>query len=176
MPGHVLRRRATVFGSCVAVVLGSWAATPAGGSSAAAPQGTIVFSSNRTGNFEIYSLRADGSQLGQLTRNGALDTAPLFSPDGRRILFTRGPDEYTSNLWVMNADGTGQRKLASPGYEAAWAPDSRRIVYRGSSPSVTSPLVITNVDGGGRHVVPGSNYYPSWSPDGQLIAFVRTVH
>jgi hypothetical protein len=86
------------------------AAGPAGGASASAPQGTLVFASNRTGVFQIYSIRADGRQLGQLSRGKAADTAPRFSPDGRRIVFTRSPKQYMYEPWVMNPDGSGQRR------------------------------------------------------------------
>jgi TolB protein len=144
-------------------------ASPAGGAPAAGPQGTLVFASDRSGTFQIYSIRADGSQLGQLTRGRAANTGPLFSPDGRRIAFIR----TGSQLWVMNADGSGQRKLASSGYQAAWSPDSRRIAYQGDS--YAGPLVIMGVNGGGRIVVPGRNSGPSWSPDGRLIAFSRGI-
>jgi TolB protein len=146
-----------------------------------------VFASDRSGNFEIYSARADGTQLGQLTRNRVRDSAPLFSPDGRRIMFIRAPvlaDDGTpvsSELWVMNADGSGQRRLARSGYEPAWAPDSRRIAYGDNGPSLgNEPLVIRSVGAGGRIVVPafnrGSNFRPTWSPDGRRIAFLRSVH
>jgi len=64
------------------LLVASFAALLAGGAPVAVPQGTIVFSSNRSGNFELYSVRADGSRLGQLTRDRHDDAAPLFSPDG----------------------------------------------------------------------------------------------
>jgi dipeptidyl aminopeptidase/acylaminoacyl peptidase len=149
----------------------------AGGASAARPRGTIVFAGKRSGNFEIYSVRADGTRLGQLTRNRVSDTAPVFSPDGRRIVFTRS---YNNNccfhsLWLMNADGSRQRQLVSYGDQAAWAPDSRRIAFTTSRASRgnSQPLVIANVDGGRRVVVRGTNYKPAWSPDGRWIAVSR---
>jgi TolB protein len=169
----------------VLVALGLVATDPAGGFLLARPQGTVVFASDRSGNFEIYSVRADGSQLGQLTRNGVWDWAPVFSPDGRRIMFIRAPvladgTPVSSELWVMNADGSSQRRLARSGYAPAWAPDSKQIAYGGNGPSLgNEPLVIESV-GGGRIVVPsfkgGSNFRPSWSPDGRRIVFLRSVH
>jgi len=175
VPIRGARRRAALLGFSLLIALGLCAARSAGGGvTAAVPHGTIVFASDRSGNSEIYSVRADGSHLGQLTRNRLLDTMPLFSPDGRRILFLRGLDSYTPELWVMNADGSGQRKLASRGSQPAWAPDSRRIAYRGSG-FPNSTLVITGVGGGGRHVIPGEDSDPAWSPDGTAIAFFRTV-
>jgi TolB protein len=162
-----LRRSAALAAGCLFTVLLVGPARPARGVRAARPQGTIVFASDRSGTFQIYSIRADGSQLGQLTRGRAADTAPLFSPDGRRIVFNRGE----SQLWVMDADGSGQRRLASPGYRPSWSPDSRRIVYAGDR--YAGPLVLVGVHGGGRIVVPGRNSDCSWSPDGRLIAFLR---
>jgi Tol biopolymer transport system component len=145
--------------------------TAAGGAAAPAPargpQGTLVFSSDRSGIFQIYSIRADGSRLGQLTRGRAADDAPLVSPDGRRIVFVRN----RSQLWVMNADGSGQRKLASSGAAPSWSPDSRRLAYIGAG----SKLVVARVQGRPRVVVRGGSSRPSWSPDGRLIAFSREV-
>ena len=144
--------------------------TGAGGAAARAPargpRGTLVFVSDRSGTFQIYSIRADGSRLGQLTRGKATDEAPLFSPDGRRIVFLRNQ----SQLWVMNADGSGQRKLASSGAAPAWSPDSRRIAY-----VADSKLVVARVGGRRRVVVRRGSSSPYWSPDGGLIAFSREL-
>ena len=107
------------------------AAAPTSGAPAPVARGTIVFASERSGNSQIYSVHADGSRLGQLTRNRARDTAPLFSPDGRRIVFARDTG-CCSGLWVMNANGSRQRPLAAYASDPAWSPDSRRIAYVGS--------------------------------------------
>ena len=164
----------TLLVASVAALLAG-AAGPAGGAPAAVPQGTILFTSDRSGNFEIYSVRAVGSRLGQLTRNRLQDAAPLLSPDGRRIVFKRGADDYTPGLWLMNADGSQQRRLAGYGSNPAWSPDSRRIAYSGSgrSGANSSPLVILSADDGRRVVVHGSNGAPSWSLDGTRLAFWR---
>jgi TolB protein len=164
---------------CLLSVLGVGAATPAGRTP---PQGTIVFASDRSGTSHIYSIGADGSRLGQLTRGKAADTAPLFSPNGRRIVFTRSPrydrsGNPVSELWVMNADGRGQRKLAPSGYAPAWSPDSRRVAYVAATyPNRgAAPIAIKELEGGHVVGIPGKNGNPYWSPDGTLIAFSRLV-
>jgi Tol biopolymer transport system component len=87
------------------------------------------------GTSQIYSVQADGSRLGQLTHGSRHDRAPLFSPDGRRVLFSRD-QPLQSELWMMNADGSGQRRLYSSWhYDPAWSPESRRIVFRASGNS-----------------------------------------
>src|SRR5437870_2171416 len=123
----VHRRRVLVGLGSVLTALVVGAAGAAGGATAPTPDGTLVFASDRSGTFHIYSVRADGSQLGQLTRGRAADGAPLFSPDGRRAVFGRASKRDTSQLWMMNADGSGQRKLASSGSAPAWSPDSRWV-------------------------------------------------
>jgi hypothetical protein len=165
----------TTDGDVLDVLLNTTGAKPAPARRAAAgrARGTILFASNRTGNFEIYSVRADGSHLGQLTRNTAGDTRPAFSPDGRRIAFVRGYD-----LWLMNADGSRQRKLDRIEEGPAWSPDSRSIAYQASyrRSGDAYPIAVVNADGRRRVVVgAGRNHGPSWSPDGRRLVFAREV-
>jgi TolB protein len=46
-----------------------------------------------------------------LTRNPAYDADPSWSPDGRKLAFTSGRDSKAGEIYVMNADGTGVRRL-----------------------------------------------------------------
>jgi TolB protein len=67
--------------------------------------------------FEICDMKADGSDRRQLTNNTVLDATPSFSPDGQQILFHRTVAPGTpgvQQLWLMNADGTGQAQLTNP--------------------------------------------------------------
>jgi Tol biopolymer transport system component len=71
----------------------------------------------RTG--EIYTASADERSARRLTRNAVDDFGPVWSPDGTRILFTRGADE-ARQVFVMNADGSGQTNLSRNRYDE-WA-------------------------------------------------------
>jgi Tol biopolymer transport system component len=158
----------------VLALVGGGAGSSGAARSARRPQGTIVFSSSRTGNFELYSVRADGSGLGQLTRSSTQDARAAFSPDGRRILFMRFAELdpfYIGDLWVMYADGREQRRLSRFASDPAWSPDSRWIAYSGNGKSVADafPLVIVSPDGRRRRVIRGRYYGPSWSPDGKRL-------
>jgi Tol biopolymer transport system component len=171
---HGLRTpRCVVSGAllCVLAALTVAAATAARGAPAALGAGTIVFASERSGSSQIYSIRADGSHLGQLTRNRYGDSAPRFSPDGRRIVFARST-RCCSGLWLMNADGTGQRRLALYAHEPVWSPDSRRIAYVTSN-CKSECLATASVAGQHRILFRGFADDPSWSPDGRWIAFNR---
>ena len=60
-------------------------------------------------------------------RNTVRDSNPVWSPDGRRIAF-----ESNWQLWVMNADGSGQRRLTRNGarnFASVWSPDGRRFAF-----------------------------------------------
>lgn len=71
--------------------------------------------------FEICVMNADGTNFVQLTDNAVFDGTPTFSPDGQKILFHRTmppppmtTERQTQQLWMMNADGTGQMQLTFP--------------------------------------------------------------
>jgi len=77
---------------------------------------------------EIWCMDADGSHQRQLTRDNN-DTDPVFSPDGKRLLFSSSR-EGGGQLWTVGIDGDGPRKLTdwAPGLASAvWSPDGRWI-------------------------------------------------
>jgi outer membrane protein OmpA-like peptidoglycan-associated protein len=77
------------------------------------PDGTtIVFASNIAGDYNIYSIRPDGSDLLQLTRRIAVDIEPTWSPDGEYIAFVSYVHKNW-NLWKMKADGTRLTQLTN---------------------------------------------------------------
>jgi TolB protein len=70
----------------------------------------IAFMSRRDGNWEIYIVNSDGSNLQRLTDDPAEDGLPAWSPDGRVLVFTssRGGDW---GIWAMLPNGQNQQKL-----------------------------------------------------------------
>ena len=91
--------------------------------------GRIAFASTPTltaeGKFEIYTMRADGSDARRLTNNAAFDAGPTFSPDGRRIGFVSHRDG-NYEIYLMNADGTDQQRLThdrAQDRQPAFSPD-----------------------------------------------------
>jgi len=69
-------------------------------------------------------MNADGSHRRNLTRRAGQDHAPAWSPDGKKIAFAsvrRGP---SLAIWVMNTDGSHQRRVSKvDGEYPAWSPD-----------------------------------------------------
>ncbi|HID62833.1 MAG TPA: hypothetical protein EYP49_08880, partial [Anaerolineae bacterium] len=70
----------------------------------------VAFMSIRDGNWEIYSINTDGSDLKRLTNNGVNDGLPTFSPNGQFIAFVSDEGGKWA-IWAMNADGSGRHKL-----------------------------------------------------------------
>jgi len=83
-----------------------------------APDGSrIAFVSQEPGNDEIYVVPRDGTNPIRLTFNTwEWDKHPSWSPDGRQIVFDSNRVTGRRQLWIMNADGTGQRPLLPSPY------------------------------------------------------------
>jgi Tol biopolymer transport system component len=129
--------------------------------------GTIVFTSDRNGDFEIYAVNPDGTGLTQLTHNDYGNESPYPSPDGRLIAFYSGGGDS-----LMNADGSGQHRLTRcSGTEMSWSPDSTRLVCTGEVGSDDGLVVVDVATGTTRRLV-RSGDSPHWSPDGHTISFV----
>jgi len=145
-------------------------------------RGRIAFSSNVTGDQEIYTMNEDGGDIVRLTYSPGQDDAPVWSSDGKKISFVR-TSATAAEVFVVNADGSGVKQLTFLGLPniggIAWSPDSRRIVFAaGSSPFYDDyDLYVMNANGGGLAKLTsdvGSEVHPSWSPDGTRLAFAST--
>lgn len=150
---------------------------------ALAGQEKIVFTSDRGGNGEIYTMNLDGSGLTQLTFNpgdngGAAwrdDGGPAISPDGSKIAFTSTRDG-NYEIYVMNADGTGQVRLTNnpaADHYPAWSPDGTKIAFH-SYRDGNAEVYVMNADGTDQTNLsnnPADDGGPTWSPDGTKIAF-----
>ena len=101
----------------------------------------ILFTSDRDGRFELYTMRPDGTDVRRLTNAEGSSAHSSWSPDGRWIMFTSGrmgfkdemvmseavPQPY-GELFVMRADGSDIRQLTDNKWEdavAGWAPEKK---------------------------------------------------
>lgn len=110
----------------------------------------LVFNSLMSGNEDIWKIRADGTELTQLTFDAATDAQPEFSPDSAQIAF-RSSRSGNDEIWLMQADGSNLRQLTSDAgsdQHPTWSPDGLRIAYQ-SNRSGNNDIWIENAAGGG---------------------------
>ncbi len=161
--------------------------------------GWIVFTSTRDGDLDLYKMRLDGSALTRLTRTPGYDGGAFFSADGKRIVYRasrpRGERELSEyetllrqgivrptqlEIWVMNADGSGQRQVTNLGaasFAPFFHPDGKRIAF---ASNVSDPrgrdfdIYLVNEDGSGLERVTYNDTFdgfPMFSPDGKKLVF-----
>ena len=141
----------------------------------AAPDGSgLVFSSSRSGNRTLWSIRDVKATPTPLTDGVAIDERPAISPDGKTIAFVsdRGGRR---GIWIVNSDGGTPRLVAAAEVvdTLSWSPDGQRLVY--AAPVGDAPgLMIINVADGktSRLATPAAATGPTWSRD-DVIAFIE---
>lgn len=154
---------------------------------------TIVFETYREteggGNWELYGIRADGSGARNLTRTpDANELYPHVSPDGTRICFVADEGEGAAkvrNVYVMNMDGTGRKRVARNARQPCWGPEGRTIAYlKGEFERFTyrdfasKGILFYDLSSGRTRRHPNARlhhlYNICWTPDGRW--FIATVH
>jgi Tol biopolymer transport system component len=138
------------------------------------PPGMTRFELDQRRGGDIFTLNVTGSGLRRLTTNPADDENPSWSPDGRRIAFSSARTG-SRRIWLMRADGTGQRPLTPrTRYDDAqpdWSPDGKFIAFTRFDENEAYVYVV-GADGRGlrRVAVVCSNAFcalggsPSWRP------------
>ncbi len=136
------------------------------------------------GDVDIYVANADGSGRQRLTRGPAVDCAPVWSPDGRKIAFQRSLVRregdrvvgFDFDVYVINADGSGERNLTGDALSVApmWSPDGQKIAFW-SGPDGNGWVSVMNADGSERRTLARNLIHLAWSPDGAKMLLTRSV-
>jgi Tol biopolymer transport system component len=146
----------------------------------------LAFASDQNGNFDIYTVHADGSGLTNLTNHPGNDSNPIWSPDGKYIAFESDRDGFRQ-IYLINADGSNLARITNEeadhglplnydGKYNPWSPDGSKLVFVQEDPGgETAALYSVDVNGQNKvELFDGKNLFGdiSWSPDGNHIAFI----
>jgi Tol biopolymer transport system component len=141
----------------------------------------------------VWRMRADGGEQRELT--AGFGAGPVWSPDGIRLVYTLWnvdpcyPPPKTkcaiTDIWTVNVDGSGERKLLPHALEPAWSPDGRLLLYRefagpAEADMPVGPLKVARADGSRVRTLSdgvssdGTSSRAAWSPDGKWVVFERS--
>ncbi|WP_348626060.1 Tol-Pal system beta propeller repeat protein TolB [Rhodomicrobium sp. R_RK_3] len=137
----------------------------------------IIMSLQQDSASNLFEMDLDSRQLRRLTTTQAIDTGPCYSPDGRQIVFESDRAGGRQQLFVMNADGSGQRQLTGGDGRYStpvWSPRGDLIAF---TKQIGGQFLIGVIqpDGRGERILTEGyhNEGPSWSPNGRVLTFFR---
>jgi len=126
----------------------------------------LAFQSNRDGNWELYVMNADGSDVRRLTHDEAEDGEPSWSADGKRIAFV-----HDGHLYEMRANGQGAHSLENDGEWPSWSPDGKALAYDVGFGHHYYGLAVSAPGRGLAEAGAPDDRRPAWSPSGDGIAY-----
>jgi Tol biopolymer transport system component len=138
---------------------------------------TVVYASDASGDWQIYSLRV-GARKGVALTTESANITPAFSADGERIAFRSERDG--GGIFLMSPTGESVTRVSDEGYRPGWSPDGLSLVV--SRTDFASPtdlggnapgLLVIDVKSGQKRDIKttGAALQPVWSPHGWRIAF-----
>jgi Tol biopolymer transport system component len=138
------------------------------------PDGRLIaFSSNRSGNLDVWTLNRATGALHQVTDSPAQDWDPAFSADGKHLIFT-SDRSGNMEIWIANADGTGARQVSHDGVDAENATmsrDGRWIVYTSGSAAKQGVWRVRPDGSEATRLVAAPTGSPEISPDGRHVSY-----
>lgn len=167
-----------MFGALAMVASGMAVSTTPAGAGFPGLNGKIACSSNRTGNFELFTFEPTGTEVNPTNISNSPASSegrPRWRSDGRKIAFESNLNGGT-DIYIADADGSNVQRVTFTGNASspAWHPDGSQIVYQRSLPGLSFEIFKVNIDGTGVTPLastPAEDSLPFWNPDGTIIAF-----
>jgi Tol biopolymer transport system component len=164
----------------------------------------VIYTSLASGDLDLWTMRPDGSDKKQITRTLGYDGGPVFSRDGKHIVWrahhpstpetTKKYQELLAanltapmkmELWTADADGSHARQITDFGcasFAPSFTPDGKKIIFASNKHACDSrkfDLYLLNADGTGLEQITnfdGFTSFPEFSPDGRKLVFVSDLN
>jgi serine/threonine protein kinase len=143
----------------------------------------LVFRSKSSGSWQVYTIRANGQDLRQVTQAGN-NTEANWSPDGTQLVYVSDRDG-NKELYIADVTGRQHRRVtnnAALDDDPNWSPDGRWVVFERKEDDCFN-LYVIRPDGSGEHALTSNtgsdcawSSTPAWSPDGKWIAYEQSAH
>jgi Tol biopolymer transport system component len=135
----------------------------------------VVFSSNRSGNLDLWVVSPGNRAVRQLTDDPADDWDPAFTPDGKQVVWSSSRSG-SLEIWIGNTDGSASRQLThgGQGAENPTVTPGGWIVYTDDNPAADfRGIWKMRLDGSAAsRLVAGPHSNPEVSPDGRYALAV----
>jgi Tol biopolymer transport system component len=148
----------------------------------------IAFTAQRNGKDVMYLMDVARTAVTTRIDLPTVDAiwSPVWSPDDKQIAFS-GTHGGITDLYIVNADGSGMRQLTNDDYgdlQPAWSPDGKKLAFATDRSPETNlsilkfskwRIAVMDLQSGAVEVLPnqsGLNLNPAWSPDGRQLAFI----
>ena len=135
----------------------------------------ILFTSNRSGNLDLWEVSTKTNALRRITDNPADDWDPAFTSDGKNILWSSNRSGHLE-IWMANEDGNGARQVTNDGADAenpTMTRDGNWIVYYSGYPARRGMWKIHPDGSGATRLVSGPIVAPEVSPDGKYALYFQ---
>jgi Tol biopolymer transport system component/predicted Ser/Thr protein kinase len=145
-----------------------------------APNGQIIFSSNKTGNYNLWMVPGSGGEETQITKGAGPDKCMKISRDGSKLLYLQ--QQSISHIWIAGTDGSNPRQITFDDvdlWRVSFSADGKQILFGFSQPvGAKEGALVCSVDRDGRNrkqLTSGEESInnPIMSPDGRWIIYGR---
>jgi eukaryotic-like serine/threonine-protein kinase len=136
----------------------------------------VLFSSNRAGNLDLWTVSVETGEVRRLTDHPADDWDPAYTADGRILWSSNRSGHF--EIWMAEADGSGFRQVSHDGVDAenpTATPDGQWIVYTTGNPANLGVWKVRPDGQGATRLVAGPIVWPEVSPDGRYVSYVTNV-
>ncbi|HYC88752.1 MAG TPA: protein kinase [Thermoanaerobaculia bacterium] len=144
-------------------------------SSQVSPDGRFVAVTNRGVQEDVFVIEVATGEIRQLTNDPARDRGAVWSPDGQQLYFYSQRDENRYEIWSINADGSGLKRVTHTKGRSVWypalSPDGRKLSFYNDEHT----FILELEPGAEPQPLPSalqgsSSELSSWSPDSSMLA------